>query len=92
MSVPTSGANAEQIEYWNRQAGPKWVRFEAMLDAQIAPFGLEAMQRGGVAAGERVLDVGCGCGQSSLQLAERVGAAGAVTGVDVSAVMLERAR
>jgi len=38
-----------------------------------------------------VLDVGCGCGQTTLQLADRVGTEGSVTGVDLSALMLERA-
>jgi SAM-dependent methyltransferase len=50
------------------------------------------MDRARVAPGERVLDVGCGCGQTSLQLAERVGASGSVTGIDISAPMLARAR
>jgi SAM-dependent methyltransferase len=90
--LAASGPNAEQIRYWNEQSGPRWVAAEATLDAQIAPLGLAAMERARIAAGERVLDVGCGCGQTTLQLAERVGARGSVTGIDISAPMLERAR
>jgi SAM-dependent methyltransferase len=86
------GPNADQIEYWNAQAGPKWVAAGALLDAQIGPIGLRAMEGMGVSPGERVLDVGCGCGHSTLQLADRVGPGGSVTGIDVSRVMLERAR
>jgi SAM-dependent methyltransferase len=86
------GPNAEQVAYWNQQAGFQWVTYQQMLDDQISPLGLAAMDRARVAAGERVLDVGCGCGQTSLQLAERVGAGGSVTGIDISAPMLARAR
>jgi SAM-dependent methyltransferase len=92
MSIEATGPNAEMITYWNEQTGEKWVALEAALDAQIEPLGLAAMERAGVEPGERVVDVGCGCGQSLLQLAERVGREGAVTGVDVSGPMLERAR
>ena len=42
--------------------------------------------------GERVIDVGCGCGATTIEFAERVGPAGAVLGLDVSAPMLARAR
>jgi len=86
------GPNADQIQYWNAQAGPKWVAAEALLDAQIGSLGLRAMERARVAPGEAVLDVGCGCGHTTLQLAEKVGHRGSVTGIDVSRVMLERAR
>ncbi|MFI5394146.1 MAG: class I SAM-dependent methyltransferase [Candidatus Binatia bacterium] len=86
------GPNAEQIQYWNELAGQKWVAFQPLLDAQLSPLGRRTMERAGVASGERVLDVGCGCGNSTLDLARRVGSAGAVTGIDISTVMLERAR
>jgi SAM-dependent methyltransferase len=92
MQTPAAGPNAEQVAYWNQQGGPKWVAYQRLLDEQISPLGLAAMDRARVASGERVLDVGCGCGQTSLQLAERVGAGGAVTGIDISAPMLARAR
>ena len=87
-----TGPNAEQIEYWNLQAGPKWVAESARMDAMLAPIGLAAMERARPASGERVLDVGCGAGRTTLELAARVGAKGSVLGVDISAPMLGLAR
>src|SRR2546430_14703208 len=84
-------ANAEQIRYWNEAAGPKWVAFQKVIDAQIAPLGERAVDRAGIAPGERVIDVGCGCGDTTIALARRVGPTGLVLGVDISAPMLERA-
>jgi ubiquinone/menaquinone biosynthesis C-methylase UbiE len=46
----------------------------------------------GLPAGSRVLDLGCGLGSDSLMLAERVGPAGQVTGLDRSEIMIGRAR
>jgi len=86
------GPNAEQIEYWNDVSGPRWVSQQHLLDEMIAPLGETALERARVAAGERVLDIGCGCGDSSLELARRVTPSGSVTGIDLSRVMLERAR
>jgi SAM-dependent methyltransferase len=91
-ALESSGPNAEQIHYWNDLAGPKWVAYRELLDTQIRPLGLLAMQRAAIAPGERVLDVGCGCGDTTLEIARRVGSAGTVVGADISTVMLERAR
>jgi SAM-dependent methyltransferase len=90
--MDAAGPNAEQIEYWNKQAGPKWVAEVARMDALIAPLGQLAQDAARVRSGERVLDVGCGTGQTSLQLADKVGPGGAVLGVDISTPMLEWAR
>ena len=90
--ISAEGPNAQQIEYWNELSGARWVAMNDVIDAQISPLGEVAMLRAAVAPGERVLDIGCGCGQTSLQLAERVGQDGRVLGLDISAVMLERAR
>jgi SAM-dependent methyltransferase len=87
-----SSANAAQIDYWNATVGPTWVAFQERLDRQIERLGHEAMARLAPTAGERVLDVGCGCGQTTVALAGRVGAAGTVVGVDISAPMLGVAR
>lgn len=90
--IAAEGPNAEQIEYWNEVSGARWVEMNDAIDPQISPLGEAAMARAAIASGERVLDVGCGCGQTSIQLAERVGDAGSVLGLDISAVMLARAR
>ncbi len=87
-----AAANQEQLRYWNEQGGPRWVQRQQQLDAQIHQLGLVAMQRANMQPGERVLDVGCGCGQTSLELAEGVGPSGSVLGVDLSQPMLARAR
>lgn len=90
--LPSDGPNAEQITYWNEQGGPKWVTLQETLDRQLASFGHVVMDRLAIGSGERVLDVGCGCGETSLELGRRVGPTGTVLGVDISSVMLERAR
>jgi ubiquinone/menaquinone biosynthesis C-methylase UbiE len=73
------------------KGGEAWVRMQDRTDALIEPLGRIAIERLGVRAGERVLDVGCGCGQTLLQLAERAGPSGHVLGVDISPPMLARA-
>lgn len=87
-----SGANADQIAYWNNSAGATWAALQDRLDRQIEPLGQRAMDAGAPKAGEQVLDIGCGCGQTSLELAQRVGPSGQVLGVDISEPMLEVAR
>ncbi len=84
--------NEEQAEYWNGVAGENWVAKQEMLDAQIGPLGLAMLDRAQIAEGERVLDTGCGCGDTTLEIARRVGAGGQVTGADLSRPMLARAR
>ena len=84
--------NAAQVDYWNTAAGVTWARHHDQLDRQIAPLGAEALRALAPAAGERVLDIGCGCGHTTLDIAARVGPQGTVTGIDVSAPMLEIAR
>lgn len=84
--------NAEMIEFWNGEGGRKWVRFQNILDTSLLPFGNRAISASVVKADERVIDVGCGCGDTSFELARRVGQDGYVLGVDVSEPILERAK
>jgi len=85
-------SNAEQSKYWNEVAGPKWVALDASINSQIEPLGMEAVERLAVKPGERLLDVGCGCGHTTHELGQRVGAGGEVLGLELSEPMLERAR
>lgn len=91
-SSPDDQPNLAQIEYWNATAGETWARFQDQLDRQIAPLGAVAIQALAASAGEHLIDVGCGCGQTTLDLAGRVGPQGSVVGVDISRPMLEVAR
>jgi SAM-dependent methyltransferase len=92
VSDTGTSSNAAQIAYWNSEAGPRWVAMQERMDAMLAALLLAALERARPGAGERVLDIGCGCGATLLELAGRVGSGGSVMGVDVSAPMLGRAR
>ena len=87
--------NEAQIEFWNTAGGERWAAFQERLDRSIRPIGLAALEAARPVPGEAVLDVGCGCGDTVLELARRVGAAGEgtgrVLGLEVSAPMLARA-
>ena len=81
-----------QAEYWNEAGGSSWVAGQEELDAQLAPFGALALEAASFRPGEAVIDVGCGCGATTIAIAARVGETGRVVGLDVSAPMLARAR
>ncbi|MGF6549735.1 class I SAM-dependent methyltransferase [Paraburkholderia youngii] len=84
--------NAYQVADWNGQSGERWVANQARLDAMVSVFGEAAIEAAAPMKGERVLDVGCGAGASTLALAARVGRGGQVLGVDISAPLIGRAR
>ena len=85
-------ANRAQRDYWNERSGPTWVRHQEDLDAMLRGIGLATIDRLAPRAGERVLDVGCGCGETTVELGRRIGAGGSVLGLDLSGPMLARAR
>lgn len=85
-------ANAEQIDEWNGNSGARWVEHQEWLDQRLAAFGAAALAAAAPRGGEVVLDIGCGAGATTLDLARAVAPSGHVTGVDVSEPLLERAR
>jgi SAM-dependent methyltransferase len=92
MTEAQSPSNADQVDYWNALAGETWARFQDRLDRQLEPLGQAAIAALEPQSGERILDIGCGCGHSSVELAALVGPSGSVTGLDVSRPMLDVAR
>ncbi len=82
----------DQIKYWNGAGGERWVAQQAHTDAMLAPITERAIAHARVGLGERVIDVGCGCGATTIRLADRVGPHGHVLGLDVSGPMLAVAR
>ena len=85
-------ANHDQVEYWNNsEATGDWVTYQDRFDRMLEPFARLILDAAGLAPGKQVLDVGCGCGATTLAAARAV-APGAVAGIDLSAAMLARAR
>lgn len=92
MSSQSTPPIQDQIAYWNEEGGPQWTARQEVWDVTMQPISDAALARAGVKPGERVVDVGCGCGATTLDLARLVGPQGRVLGVDVSKPMLERAK
>lgn len=85
-------ANREQTAHWNSEAGAgHWVTHQARHDRMLAPFLSMILDEAAIIPGDRVLDVGCGCGATT-RAAARLAAPAAVAGIDLSAGMLAQAR
>ncbi len=88
----TDAPNAQQSTYWNEGAGPTWAELQEPLDRQLAPLGHAAMDALAPKPGEKILDIGCGSGETSLELAAMVAPGGAVVGADISHTLLQVAQ
>src|ERR1700686_2997734 len=84
--------NADQIAYWNGPGGQRWADRQQIQDIVLRPVADVLIDRAKARAGERIVDVGCGSGSTAIALAQKVGPAGHVTGIDISGPMLARAR
>src|SRR5207247_10389361 len=69
-----------------------WRRWEPMLQSFTWPMSLRMVAAAEVGPGQRVLDVGCGMGDPTLQVAVLVGPHGHVLGIDVAEGMIATAR
>ena len=93
MELPTGhDQNADQIAYWNGPGGQHWADRQQAQDVVLAPVSEVLIDRAHAKAGERIIDIGCGCGATTIALAQRVGPTGHVMGIDISGPMLARAR
>jgi SAM-dependent methyltransferase len=88
----TSIANTAQHEYWNTVAGPRWVGLDGFVERRVRAVNDLLLARSGVAAGESVLEIGCGTGAATVPFAAAVGERGRVVGIDISEPMLAGAR
>jgi ubiquinone/menaquinone biosynthesis C-methylase UbiE len=84
--------NADQIAYWNGLGGQSWIARQATQEILMRPISEVLHDAAGAAKGERVVDIGCGCGGTTFELARRVGSEGRVLGLDISAPMVDYAR
>ncbi len=77
---------------WIGRAGAIWRESQPYLDRMFAPVDEAALAVADPKPGEHVIDIGCGAGASTFQLAARVGSSGKVVGIDISETLLARAR
>ena len=80
-----SESNKAQIDLWNGRVGEKWAAMQVSLDAMLSSVTAELKARAGSVSGQRVLDIGCGTGETC---AIWLDGGAEVTGVDVSSPML----
>ncbi len=87
-----SDSGIPDLAYWSGAGGEQWAAHNDFTERLFAPVAAVLLAAIDAKPGERIVDVGCGCGTLALVLAKRVGPTGFVLGVDVSPAMLTRAR
>ena len=91
-SLRVAPANEEAIEAWNGVLFDRFLQFRDVIVEGLGAHGDEAMRVHPPNPGDRVLDIGCGFGDTTQQLAELVGPEGSVTGIDAAERFIEVAR
>ena len=90
-TAPSDSSGMDGENGWKSTAGQHWVQHEDRHDRMLASLTSRLMSTAGISGTDKILDIGCGCGETS-RIAARQAADGEVLGVDISAPMLARAR
>jgi ubiquinone/menaquinone biosynthesis C-methylase UbiE len=87
-----AAGNEEAIAAWNGVLFDRFVRYRDILSTGLDAYGERGLRLYPPRRGDRALDVGCGFGDTTRQLAELVGPEGEVVGVDAAARFIDVAR
>jgi len=90
-AVATDPSNAEQLRAWDGDEGAYWAARAAYYDRSVVEHHRVLLDMAAIVGSDRVLDIGCGTGQTTRDAA-RAAAAGSALGVDLSSQMLDVAR
>ncbi len=82
MSETATSSGNEYVDFWNEVLVPKFVRFRHILVDGLTHHSEKVFPSLQVKEGDRVVDVGCGFGDTAMELARRVGPRGSVLGID----------
>jgi len=85
-------ANEQQTEFWSGSGGEYWVVNQQQMDTMLEPLGAQALARIDLNNVHHVLDIGCGTGSTTLDIAALLPDGARVTGADLSVPMTDYAR
>ena len=84
--------NDEQFEFWNEGIGKKWVEEDDSMNERLSILTKELFLRSNINRNDKILDIGCGGGQTAFEASEMVGENGYVIGADISKILLDLAK
>ena len=84
--------NKEQKAFWSGKGGEIWVSKQDSMDIMLSPLGEEAIKKLNLSSDENVLDIGCGCGSTTISIANEILKNGTISGIDISTPMIEKAK
>ncbi len=84
--------NTEQSEYWNEKSGPKWVKYDEAMNERFSVITNELFSKANIKDSEKILDVGCGGGETTFQASKLLNNKGHVVGADISETLLDHAK
>ncbi len=84
--------NDEQFEFWNEGIGKKWVDEDVSMNERLSILTKELFLRSNININDKILDIGCGGGQTSFEASKMVGENGYVVGADISKILLDLAK
>lgn len=93
MSTASAAASSNEfVDFWNDILVPKFTRYRHILVGGLTHHSEKVFPKLEIRAGDKAVDVGCGFGDTAMQIAERVGPEGSVLGIDCCDAFLEYGR